>query len=137
MNTSALKDRLCLVVFLFGAVFIIIGILGFFNNPVLGLFEVNTIHNFVHIGSGLVFVLAALSSHKAAKLAAITIGLVYALVTLLGFVMLGFGTDGVTELLGLVHINSTDNYLHLFLTAAFLITGLLPDSFWEKINTNA
>ena len=40
---------------IFGAIFIIVGILGFIPNPLVsyrGVFEVNTLHNIVHLITG-------------------------------------------------------------------------------------
>lgn len=102
-----------LFVFVFGVIFVLVGLLGFVMNPVLGLFEVNTLHNFVHILSGAILIFGSMYGVKYAKRSALTVGFIYGLVTVLGFVMLGFGTDGMTELLGLIHINGIDNYLHL------------------------
>jgi hypothetical protein len=40
----------------FGVVFVLIGLLGFFNNPVVGLFAVNAVHNIVHILLGIILI---------------------------------------------------------------------------------
>jgi heme/copper-type cytochrome/quinol oxidase subunit 3 len=58
---------------LFGIVFLLIGILGFVpaatpaNGMLLGIFHVNTAHNFVHLASGVVFLLCGMlaSAHHA------------------------------------------------------------------------
>lgn len=109
-----------------GIVFLAIGVLGFIpafttasaeGVKLLGIFEVDPVHNIVHIVSGLAF-LAAAQTAKASRMTFQVFGVVYALVTLLGFLL---GTDG--RLLGLFHINAADNFLHLFLTAAFLYLG--------------
>jgi hypothetical protein len=54
---------------------------------------------------------------KAAMFAKV-LGLVYLLVTILGFLMVDKGS-----ILGLIHINSTDNYLHLVLAVVLLYVG--------------
>lgn len=108
-----------------GVVFLVLGILGFTplafesdgTRKLLGIFEVDAVHNLVHILSGLAF-LAAAQKERFSKLAFQVFGVVYALVTIIGF-MVG---DGGT-VLGLFHVNTADNFLHLVLTAAFLYLG--------------
>ena len=92
----------------FGVVFILVGVLGFFQNPVLGPFEVDTVHNLVHLVSGVALIAFA----GAAALRAV--GVVYLLVTVLGFVM------GEGDLLGIMHVNAADNWLHLVLAVALI-----------------
>lgn len=109
-----------------GIVFLLIGVLGFtplaFEDDgarkLLGLFEVDTIHNLVHIISGLAFLAA---SQKAAwsRLAFQVMAVVYGLVTIIGFIM------GDGHVLGLFHVNGADNILHLVLTAAFIYFGFV------------
>lgn len=105
-----------------GAVFLVIGIGGFlpflvFDQKLLGLFLVDGTHNFVHILSGLVF-LAASQKENWARLSFQVFGVVYALVTVVGF-MVGDGGS----VLGLFDVNMVDNILHLALAAAFLYLG--------------
>ncbi len=103
-------------VMILGVVFILVGLLGFVNNPVLGLFSVNALHNVVHLASGLVLVFAATRSEDAAQMAAKVLGVVYALVTVLGFVAFDLMNS-------LLNLNSTDNYLHILLTLVLLYLG--------------
>jgi hypothetical protein len=112
------------LVMILGVVFVIIGLLGFFmDSPLLGLFEVDTVHNVVHLLSGVIAIAAAAMGESAAKTYAKVFGLVYALVTVLGFVM---GTD--EKLLGLMVINANDNYLHLLLAVILLYLGFSKSS---------
>jgi hypothetical protein len=104
-----------------GIVFLAVGILGFFPNPLLsptGLFAVDTAHNLVHLISGVVL-LAGVYSALGASLALKIVGIVYALVAVLGFV-----TGGPT-LLGLVAVNALDHWLHVALAAVILAAGFL------------
>ncbi len=107
-----------------GAVFVLVGILGFFPNPLVsptGLFQVNTMHNLVHLISGGVLLAGAYTAFGAGMALKI-VGIVYAAVAVLGL-MLGPGM-----LLGLVHINAADNWLHVFLAVVILAAGFgLPD----------
>lgn len=110
---------------LFGAVFLLVGILGFFpaftpvgengERHLLGLFEVNTVHNIVHVLSGAAALIAGLVSGYASRLYFKIFGAVYALVTLVGMVS--------GSALGLFHVNGPDNFLHLALAIALLAIG--------------
>lgn len=110
--TSLVKS----VTWILGIVFIAIGVLGFVNNPVLGLFEVDTVHNIVHLLSGLLALGAAATGESYARLYLIIFGLVYGVVTVIGFTMGG-------DILGLFVVNTADNYLHAALALVMLAVG--------------
>ena len=80
-------------------------------------FEVNGIHNLVHIASGLVL-LAAFPRRAPARAVAIGFGLVYGLVAVIGLI------DG-SDVLGIIPINSADNLLHIALSARGILTGVI------------
>jgi hypothetical protein len=80
-------------------------------------FEVNAIHNLIHVASGLVL-LAASPKRAPARAVALGFGLVYGLVAIIGLI------DG-EDVLGLIPINSADNVLHIALAALGIITGLI------------
>jgi hypothetical protein len=80
-------------------------------------FEVNGIHNLVHIASGLVL-LAAAGRRASARIVAIAFGVVYGIVTIIGLI------DGET-VLGLLPVNGADNVLHVALSALGLAAGFL------------
>jgi hypothetical protein len=111
------------IVMILGVVFVIIGVLGFFNDPVLGIFEVDAVHNIVHLLSGVVALALASMGDSYARTYAKVFGVIYLLVTVLGFVM---GTD--EKLLGLLEINNADNYLHVLLTVVLLAVGFSKSS---------
>ncbi|HVI68979.1 MAG TPA: DUF4383 domain-containing protein [Magnetospirillaceae bacterium] len=114
------------VAMVFGAVFLLVGLLGFVPGItstngdgmqlLLGLFMVDPIHSAVHIVSGLAGLVAAGASTKAAKAYLIGFGVIYALVSLVGFFDL--------TLFGLMHVNMADNWLHIVLTLGLLGAGL-------------
>ena len=112
------------IVMLFSAVLVLVGIIGFVNDPVLGIFEVNTAHNLVHLLSGAVGLAMAPRGEGSARTFALGFGAVYALVAVLGFMSVDH-TAPHTMLLNLVEINAADNYLHVLLAAVFLVTGLV------------
>lgn len=107
------------ILYVLGAVFIIIGILGFFNNPILGIFQVNLVHNLIHLASGVLAFIFAARSESEARTFSLVLGVVYLLVTVLGFI------QGSGNLLGIVAINTADNFLHLVLAIVFLALGLM------------
>ena len=80
-------------------------------------FEVNAIHNLIHVASGLVL-LAASPKRASARAVALGFGLVYGLVAIIGLI------DG-EDVLGLIPINSADNLLHIALAALGILTGLI------------
>lgn len=105
----------------FGAVFLAIGVLGFVpgittDGHLLGIFEVDTVHNIIHLLSGLFFVWGALASEKVAHKIFKVFGAVYALVAVIGLV------QGDT-VLGLISTNMADHVLHIVLAVAILYIG--------------
>ncbi len=129
--TTARGDRTTaqLFAYLIGAVLVVTGLIGFIvdasfdtgstiqGDKLLGIFEVNGIHNLVHIASGLLL-LAVAPKRGTAKLGVIAFGVVYGIVTLIGII------DGET-VLGLIPVNAADNVLHVILTAGALFIGLM------------
>jgi hypothetical protein len=108
------------VTWVMGIALVATGVLGFINDPVLGLFEVDTIHNLVHLLSGIVAIIAVVSGESYARLFLIVFGLVYAAVAVVGFVQVPTGTG---TLLGLMEINGNDNYLHTGIALVCLAAG--------------
>jgi hypothetical protein len=121
MFTNAYKSTTAKLAGILGLVLVLVGILGFFNNPVLGIFRVDTIHNLIHLGSGLFLLLYGGQNSATARNAFLGLGLIYLVVTALGFVQV---TEDPDNLLGFIAMNPADNYLHAALTAVFLTLGL-------------
>jgi hypothetical protein len=105
------------LMYVLGAVFIVIGLLGFVNDPVIGLFEVDALHNIVHLASGILALVFASRGEGPARSYALVLGIIYALVTIIGFVQ----GDSV---LGIITVNGADNVLHLLLAIVLLAVGL-------------
>jgi hypothetical protein len=111
--------NICLV---FGWTFIAVGILGFIPNPLVsseGFFVVNVPHNFVHLLTGGAFILGAAMFKGKESLVVTGVGIAYLAVAGLGFITSG------DMLLGIVHINEADRWLHLGLAIAILLPGIL------------
>jgi hypothetical protein len=111
--------------FILGAVFLLIGVLGFVpgattDGMLLGLFHVNPAHNFVHLLSGVVAVVAGLSGGSAPLWFFRVFGIIYGLVAILGFI------GGNEPVLGMIANNRADVWLHALLSVVSLILGFLP-----------
>ncbi len=112
-----------------GAVLVVVGIVGFVVEPsfsvgddaqrgTLIVFDINGWHNVVHLLSGVVG-LAMAGTAARARLFSIGYGIVYVLVTILGFIV---GDGGL--LLSIIPINTADNLLHLAIAVTGIAVGL-------------
>ena len=105
---------------LFGVVFLLVGILGFIpgitsNGHLLGIFEVDALHNIIHLLSG-ILAFAMGGSVSGARNYFRIFGVVYAVVTVVGFL------QGDT-VLGLIGVNMADHILHLIIAVVALWFG--------------
>lgn len=113
----------------FAAAFFGATAMGFVPNPLVGenaLFVTNTAHNLVHLATALGFAGVAIAGERASIRFMQAFGIVYTLVGLIGFAVLGDAAE--THLLGLVHINFLDNFLHVGLGLAIAAAGWFADS---------
>jgi hypothetical protein len=113
------KPMLRIIAILFGIGFIFAGVAGFLpqfisDGLLFGLFEVNTMHNIVHLVSGVLAIMAA-TSYKYAKLYFQIFGVIYAIVAIVGFWK---GGD-----LYIMHMNMADNILHTGIAVIALYLG--------------
>lgn len=105
----------------FGVVFVAIGVLGFIpgvttaDGKLLGIFQVSTLHNIIHLLSGIAALIAA-SDVVYSRLYFRVFGVVYALVAIIGWL------QGNT-VLGLIDVNFADNILHTVLAIAISAIG--------------
>jgi hypothetical protein len=116
------------VALLLGFVFIAVGALGFIDNPIIGespdaIFHADRLHNLVHIGSGVLFVLIALAATSMVKGFMVLFGLVYLALGVIGY--MNFGKEGMGKVLGILHVNAADNYLHIGLGLVILLAGMM------------
>lgn len=105
----------------FGFVFVLVGIVGFIPNPLVsseGIFETNAMHNLVHLLTGSAFLVGGLVLEGKEGLTLRIVTAAY-----FGVALLGFLTSG-NMLLGLVHINEADRWLHLGLAIAMLAVAV-------------
>lgn len=121
MSRTSPAQVYCLV---FGATLLAAGVIGFFyeasfstgdeveRDAVFGILAVNGWHNVVHIVSG-VALLAFAGSYAGARSFTLMFSLVYALITVLGFI---YGDGDV--IFDVIPINTEDNILHLLIALA-------------------
>lgn len=112
---------------IWGIIFVILGIAGFIPGitttnsmdmkELFGLFMVDGTHNVVHLLTGLV-ALASTGSERSARVYFQVIGIVYALITIIGFAV---GSGGYV--LGFLLVNTADNFLHLVIALVALYLG--------------
>lgn len=105
-----------------GILFIMGGVLGFVpaltkDQMFLGVFMVNTLHNLVHIASGVMFLLASNLGARAARLWFQIFGVFYAALAAIGFQV----RDGM--IFGLIPNNRYDSWGHALLALVLLGIG--------------
>jgi uncharacterized membrane protein HdeD (DUF308 family) len=122
-----------LVAAVFGVVYLLVGVLGFFvtgfdnfadkaNNESLLGFELNPLHNIVHLLIGAVLLAAALRNRSAAKGANTLVGAVYLIVGIIGLFIANDTSD-----LNILSLNGADNVLHLASALVLLGVALSQD----------
>jgi uncharacterized protein DUF4383 len=113
---------------IFGAIYIVIGIVGFTATTgvdffatngglLLGIFEVNLAHNIAHIVIGAALFIAALASAKASALVNSAVGAAYLLLGIAGLFL-------VDSMFNYLALNVADNVLHFASAAILLAVGL-------------
>lgn len=119
---------------LVGAVFLLVGILGFIpgivsehdtkflgqdgDSKLLGIFQINFLHNLVHVIFGVAGIAMAKRTDSARNYL-IGGGVIYLVVFLYGL-LIDFGSDA-----NIINLNAADNVLHLVLGSAMIALGLI------------
>lgn len=114
-----------------GLLFIAAGILGFIPNPVIGdgedkMFHADTLHSIIHLVTGGLMILIPLAKTGVTASFLKGFGVVYFVLGVLG--LINFGTSGMGTLLGFLHVNGADNFLHMGLGLITFIAGFLPQT---------
>lgn len=117
-----------LVGVIFGAVYIVVGALGFAvtggvsflateGGLLLGIFMVNPLHNIAHLLIGAALLIAGLASTRAAKATNTVVGAAYLLLGIVGFFLVGTAAN-------VLALNTFDHFLHLASALVLLGVGL-------------
>lgn len=110
----------------FGAVYVLVGLLGFVvtglsgifstdGGLLLGLFMVNPLHNVVHVLVGTLLIIGGSASIRTTRRVNTTVGAVYLLVFVLGLAVQGSAAN-------ILALNTADHGLHL--ASALLLIGV-------------
>lgn len=108
-----------MILYIIGIIIALAGILGFFNNPVVGILDTNAVQNVVYIILGLMVIISTKKGH--AMMTKI-IGIIFAILGILGLV--GFVTSGGT-ILGVAESTNAVNWFHLIVGVVLLIIGFM------------
>ena len=108
-----------------GAVFILVGLLGFVAPHIMGA-HFTTTHNIIHLVSGAVSLYLGLAgSLSAAKMFCFVFGAVYLLLGVVGFIG-GSGEDRMLHVIpGALELGTMDHILHVLLGLVYIIGGLM------------
>ena len=119
-----------LIATVFGAVYLLVGLLGFAVTSGIGffategnnliIFEVNPLHNVIHLAIGAALLYAGLKSTALARTVNAGVGAVYLLVGVVGLFLL-------SSPLNIIALNGADNVLHLASAVLHLGVGLSLD----------
>lgn len=119
------------VAMIVGGVLALVGLIGFVWDPVLGVFEVNVVHNLVHLLTGAILLAAAfLNNGENVRTVNITLGVVYLLVALVGFLAPAF-------LGSIMQYNMADNWLHVLLGVVLVGAGFADRTRVDRPTTGA
>lgn len=120
-----------LIATVFGAVYLLVGVLGFTvtggvgffateGGLLLGIFEVNPLHNIAHLLIGAALLVAGIVSTVAARTVNVIVGAAYLLLGIVGFFLAG-------SALNVLALNTFDHFLHLASAVVLLGVGLAAD----------
>ncbi|HKS02914.1 MAG TPA: DUF4383 domain-containing protein [Arthrobacter sp.] len=116
-----------LVATVFGAVYLLVGLVGFAVTSGVGffsteganliIFEVNPLHNVIHLAIGAALLYAGVKDIQLARTVNTAVGAVYLLVGIVGLFLL-------SSPLNIIALNGADNVLHLASAVLLLGVGL-------------
>jgi hypothetical protein len=115
----------------FGAVYLLVGLLGFAvtggvgfvatqGGLLLGIFEVNPLHNVAHLLIGAALLIAGLTSIRASRSVNSVVGAAYLVLGIIGLFILNSPAN-------ILAINGWDNALHFTSAVVLLAVGLAAD----------
>lgn len=105
-----------------GIIFVIIGLSGLLGGFGItgenGFFMTDTMHDFVHLISGIIFLLVAYYAPRYGSISLMTFGVIYGLLAIMGFM------NQDQRLVGML-VNDADDYLHIVLAVGTFLTGYI------------
>jgi hypothetical protein len=124
-----------------GIVYLLVGVFGFFltsdtgfaataGPKLIDLFEVNPLHNLVHLAVGILLVVTALIGIRPARVTNMTLGAVYLLVGVVGLLLASPDNS-----LNILAINGADNVLNFATAVVLLCVGFGADKPVRAIKT--
>ena len=105
-----------MVLYIVGIVVALAGILGFFSESIIGMIETNTIQNIIYVVLGL---LVLVSVMKGKAMLTKIIGIIFAILGILGLVISG------DTVIGLVENTSVGNWFHLIVGVVVLLIAFM------------
>lgn len=123
----------------FGAIYLAVGVLGFVVTGFDGFaatqgdhllfFEVNPLHNVVHLGVGGALLIAASFPTRVTRAVVLTVGTVYAVVGVAGFFIAGTAAD-------ILALNTADHLLHLATALVAFVAALVVGTASDEHRTS-
>lgn len=107
-----------------GVIFIVVGVLGFVDNPVVGrdaAIITDQFHDVVHIVSGIILLALSLVRAETTRIAILVFGFVYLLLGLYG--LISIGAEGRGQVMGMA-VNGNTNLFHVGIGVVILIFGI-------------
>lgn len=108
-----------IISYVFGAILAVVGVWGFVQNPVFGIFPANSLHSIIHLVTGLVLLVLPMWWPGGISLGLKVFGVIYAVVAVLGFIVTG------DNIFGLIDNSTSDGILHILLAVVFLWAGFM------------
>ena len=102
-----------IILYVVGIVLVLVGVLGFVSDSVLGIFEFGVLHSAINVVAGLVLLWGGYKGGEVGRLGPKVIGIIYALMAVLGLV----------PLFGLLDTNLAGAVLQVAVAAALLYAG--------------
>ena len=110
---------------LLGAVFILVGLVGFVSHDLLGA-HLSTLHNIIHLVSGALALYFGLKATLAqAKLFCLIFGIVYGLLGVVGYFLGDPNHDREWKVLEGLVLGRVDHIIHILLGVLFLVGALM------------
>lgn len=115
----------------FGAIYVVVGIAGFFITSGVGftategrpliVFEVNPLHNIIHLAIGALLLGGAAAGAATSRLINVLVGVLYLLVGVAGFFLLDTPAN-------IIALNIADNFLHIGTAVIALALGMRKEA---------